>query len=122
MGRTIALQLDEVRHDLRTMRRKRWLWKALDRDPGPRLDWEGGRRDKKTLKKMVDRLTQWDVQLYCTDKWATYTSVIPTDKLGTGCEFWASLEPFEAKGENRESCDLAIRHRWATHPRAQAHV
>jgi insertion element IS1 protein InsB len=30
---------------------------------------------------MVDRLTQWDVQLYCTDKWATYAAVIPQDKL-----------------------------------------
>ena len=33
------------------------------------------------LKKMLDRLAQWDVKMYCTDKWATYTSVIPQDKL-----------------------------------------
>jgi insertion element IS1 protein InsB len=30
---------------------------------------------------MVDRLTQWDVKLYCTDKWTTYASVIPQDEL-----------------------------------------
>jgi hypothetical protein len=30
---------------------------------------------------MVDRLAQWDVTMYCTDKWATYASVIPQDKL-----------------------------------------
>ena len=53
----------------------------MDRDTGQLLDWECGRRDKATLQKMVDRLAQWDVQLYCTDKWATYASVIPQNKL-----------------------------------------
>ena len=48
---------------------------------GQLLDWECGRRDKATLKQMVDRLATRDVQLYGTDKWATYASVIPQDKL-----------------------------------------
>ena len=80
-GRIIVLQLDEMWHYLKNKRRKLWIWKALDRDTGQLLDWECGRRDKRTLQKMVDRLAQWDVQLYCTDKWATYASVIPQDKL-----------------------------------------
>ena len=80
-GRTIVLQLDEMWHYLTNKRGKLWMRKALDRDTGQLLAWECGRRDKKTLKKMVDRLTQWDVRLYCTDKWATYASVIPQDKL-----------------------------------------
>src|SRR5262249_9883196 len=80
-GRTIILQLDEMWHYLKNKRGKLWIWKALDRDTGQLLDWECGRRDKKTLKKMVDRLAQWDVKMYCTDKWATYASVIPQDKL-----------------------------------------
>jgi IS1 family transposase len=62
-GRTIVLQLDEMWHYLTKKRHKLWIWKALDRDTGQLLDWECGRLDKKTLKKMVDRLTQWDVQL-----------------------------------------------------------
>jgi insertion element IS1 protein InsB len=80
-GRTIVLELDEMGHYLKTKRSQLWIWKALDRDTGQLLDWEGGRRDKKTLKKMVERLTQWDATIYCTDKWATYASVIPQDKL-----------------------------------------
>lgn len=44
------------------------------------LDWECGRRDKATLKKMVDRLASWDVKVYCTDQGGTYASVIPQDK------------------------------------------
>jgi IS1 family transposase len=80
-GRTIVLQLDEMCHYLKNKCDKRWIWKALDPDTGQLLDWECGRRDKRTLKKMVDRLAQWDVTMYCTDKWATYASVIPPDKL-----------------------------------------
>jgi hypothetical protein len=68
--RTIALQRDAMWHSLKTKRQTLWLWQALERDTGQLLDWAGGRRDKKTLKKMVDRLTQWDVQLYCPDQWA----------------------------------------------------
>jgi insertion element IS1 protein InsB len=67
-GRTIVLQRDERWHYLKNKRGKLWMWKALDRDAGQLLDWECGRRDKRTLKKMVDRLTQWDVKMYCTDK------------------------------------------------------
>ena len=80
-GRTIILQRDEMWHDLKNKRGKLWMWKALDRDTGQLLDWECGRRDKKTIKKMVDRLAQWDVNMYCTDTWATYASLIPQDKL-----------------------------------------
>ena len=80
-GRTIVLQRDELGHSLKTKRHKLWIWKALDRDTGQLLDWEWGRRDTKTLQKRVDRLAQWDVTMYCTDKWATYASVIPQDKL-----------------------------------------
>ena len=60
-GRIIVLQLDEMWHYLKNKRRKLWIWKALDRDTGQLLDWEWGRRDRKTLKKMVDRLTQQTV-------------------------------------------------------------
>jgi insertion element IS1 protein InsB len=80
-GRTIVLELDEMWHYVKQKRQKLWIWKALDRDTGPLLDWECGRRDKTTLKKLVNRLARWDVNVYCTDQWGTYTSVIPQDKL-----------------------------------------
>jgi IS1 family transposase len=35
----------------------------LDRDTGQLLDWECGRRDKATLKKLVARLVPWDVEV-----------------------------------------------------------
>jgi insertion element IS1 protein InsB len=62
-------------------RHKRWIWKALDRDTGHLLDWECGRRDAATLKKLVDRLVSWNVTFYCTDHWQVYAAVIPSEKL-----------------------------------------
>lgn len=80
-GKIIALELDEMWHYVQKKRKKLWIWKALDRDAGQLLDWECGRRDKVTLKKMVDRLAQFNVKLYCTDNWASYASVIRKNTL-----------------------------------------
>jgi insertion element IS1 protein InsB len=62
-GNAIILELDEMWHSREHKRRQLWICKALDPDPGQLLDWERGRRDKTTLKKLVKRLTQWRVQL-----------------------------------------------------------
>ena len=53
----------------------------MDSYTGELLDWECGDRSRETLKKMVDRLAQWDVKMSCRDKWATYASIIPPAKL-----------------------------------------
>jgi insertion element IS1 protein InsB len=39
---------------------------------------------------MVNRLAHWEVTIYHTDKWGTYATVLPPEKLvmsktGTGC-------------------------------------
>ena len=80
-GTIIVIERDEMWHYLKKKRQKLWLWKALDPASGQLLDWECGGRDKKTLRKMVDRLSQCNIQGYCTDKLATDASVIPKDKL-----------------------------------------
>jgi len=80
-GKTMVLELDEMWHYLTRKRRKLWIRKVLDRDTGQLLDWECGRRDKTTLKTLVKRLAQWDVQRYGTDQWAASAAVIPQDQL-----------------------------------------
>jgi insertion element IS1 protein InsB len=62
-------------------RRKLWIWKALDRNTGHLLDWECGRRDAATLKRLVNRLARWEVTFYCTDHWKSYASVILAAQL-----------------------------------------
>jgi IS1 family transposase/transposase-like protein len=81
MGKAITLELDEMWHYVKNKRHKLWIWKALDSATGQLLDWECGRRDKATLKKLVDRLTPWDVRFYHTDRWGTCASVLHQDKL-----------------------------------------
>jgi hypothetical protein len=70
-GRTLVLARDEMWHYRKQKRSRLWIWKALERDTGQLPDWACGRRDKKPLKKMVDRLAQWDIKMYGTDKWTT---------------------------------------------------
>ena len=48
---------------------KLWIWKAYRRETGELIDWECGGRDRKTLRKLLDRLSKWNVELYCTDNW-----------------------------------------------------
>jgi IS1 family transposase len=68
IGKAIILKLDEMWHYIRKKRRKLWTSKGLDQDTGQLLDWECGRHDRRTLKKMINRLRHWAVNVYCTDK------------------------------------------------------
>jgi insertion element IS1 protein InsB len=61
--------------------RKLWIWNALDRDTGPWLDWEGWHRDQHTFKQLSKRLTQWNVQVYCTDEYQVYSAILPKRRL-----------------------------------------
>ena len=53
----------------------------MDSDTGQLLDWECGRRDSTTFKKLYKRLNKAQVRLYCTDEYQVYSAVIPTKKL-----------------------------------------
>jgi len=55
-------------------KKKLWIWKAYDRNRGRLIDWELGGRDRQTLRKLLDRLAQWQVTVYCTDHWEAYAS------------------------------------------------
>ena len=58
------------------------MGKALGRDTGQRVDWEGGRRDAAPLKRVVDRLVPWQVTFACTDTWARSAAPILPDTQG----------------------------------------
>jgi insertion element IS1 protein InsB len=60
---------------------KLWIWKALDSDTGQLLDWECGRRDQHTFKKLYKRLQKYQVRLYCTDEYHVYSAIIPAKRL-----------------------------------------
>jgi len=66
---------------LLSTKKKLWIWKAYEclwhagyRNRGRLIDWELGGRDRQTLRKLLDRLTQWQVTVYCTEHWEAYAS------------------------------------------------
>ena len=76
----VILELDEMWHYLGNKKNKLWIWKALDRNTAHLIDWECGGRDKQTLAKLIDRLSALNVEIYYTDKWQIYASVLPASK------------------------------------------
>ena len=83
-GSAILVELDEMWHYLGSKKNKLWIWKAYRQETGELIDWECGGRDRQTLKKLLDRLSKWNVKLYCTDNWAAYAEEIPESKLYQG--------------------------------------
>ena len=79
-GTQVVLELDEMWHYIQNKKNKLWIWKALDRNTGHLLDWECGNRDKDTLEKLTARLTVLNVEMYYTDKWHVYETVLPASK------------------------------------------
>lgn len=80
-GAAILVELDEMWHYLGSKKNKLWIWKAYRRETGELIDWECGGRDKETLTRLIERLSKWDIELFCTDSYAAYAEVIGEDKL-----------------------------------------
>lgn len=55
---------------------KLWVWKAYDRLTGRLIDWELGNRDSQTLSRLLERLSKWQVTVYCTDEWKAYGQLL----------------------------------------------
>jgi IS1 family transposase len=60
---------------------KCWIWKAYCRTTGQLIDWECGDRSSETLKKLLDRLEQFEVSIFFADNWRSYAELIPAEKL-----------------------------------------
>lgn len=80
-GSAILIELDEMWHYLGSKKNKLWIWKAYRRETGELVDWECGGRDKVTFTRLMERLSKWEVELFCTDKWAVYSEIIDEHKL-----------------------------------------
>lgn len=50
--------------------------KAYDRDSDQLIDWECGNRDVATLRRLLEWLSRWDIELFCTDNLAAYRKEI----------------------------------------------
>ena len=80
-GSAILVELDEMWHFIGSKKNKLWIWKAYRRETDELIDWECGGRDKETLSRLMERLSKWDVELFCTDNYAAYCEVLDENKL-----------------------------------------
>ena len=69
-GAAILVEIDEMWHYLGSKKNKLWIWKAYRRETGELIDWECGGRDKETLSRLTERLSKWNVELFCADSYA----------------------------------------------------
>jgi insertion element IS1 protein InsB len=44
------------------------------------IDWEGGKRDDITFRRLFTRLERWSPRLYCTDDYVVYDNVLPVGR------------------------------------------
>lgn len=85
-GSAVIVELDEFWHFIES-KKKLWIWKAYEclwhagyRHRGRLMDWKevvngyATLRYRQTLRKLLDRLAQWQVTVYCTDHWEAYAS------------------------------------------------
>ena len=64
-----------------SQKNKCWIWKAYCSTTGQLIDWECGDRSSATLKKLLDRLEQFEIVVFFADGWEAYAELIPPEKL-----------------------------------------
>jgi IS1 family transposase/transposase-like protein len=93
----LVMELDEVWHFVGRKARKVWIWLAFCRDTGQLVDWQCGPRDQETLDQLLERLTAWNVQLYCTDSYICYDQALPVGRHFMGKEETWRLEQIHSR-------------------------
>ncbi len=91
-GDAVVSELDEMAHFVQRKDNKISIWKAYDRATGRLVDWECGDRDERTFRRLFDRLTPWNVRLFCSDSDAVYPQVRPVGQHYQGKDETVALE------------------------------
>ncbi len=59
---------------------KRWLWYAYDKESGKILAFQIGKRNEKSCKALLKKLSHLEIEKFCTDDWKSYKQCIPEEK------------------------------------------
>ena len=57
-----------------------WIWTAVDRDSREIIDFEIGSRTTKTFRKLWERISKIDCDVFYSDNWSSYRKLIPSEK------------------------------------------
>lgn len=83
-----------------TKKNKVWIFKALNRANNKSIAWVVGRRNKKTLQSLYDKLSHLKATYY-TDGWKTFTKVLPLDRHVVGKKHTSRIESNNASTRNQ---------------------
>lgn len=75
-----AIEIDEVFFYVGRKKRKRWLWLAVCRESKRILAHQIGKRDRPTVRKLLEKISGIECLCYYTDAHLSYTGLFPKGK------------------------------------------
>jgi IS1 family transposase/transposase-like protein len=75
------VQIDEIWTFVKHRKQgKRWVWYAYDKETKKILAFQIGKRNDKSCKALLKKLSHLQIEKYCTDEWKSYKKYIPKEK------------------------------------------
>jgi len=87
-----SVQIDEVWSYVKKKKGKYWLLYAYSSEADEILAYSCGTRSAKTVKELLKKLKNVDIDEYCTDHWKAFTKVLPPEKHKIGKEYTKNIE------------------------------
>ena len=75
------VQIDEIWTFVKHRKQgKRWLWYAYDKETRKILGFQVGKRNDKSCKSLLKKLSHLKIEKYCTDEWKSYKKYIQQEQ------------------------------------------
>jgi insertion element IS1 protein InsB len=88
-----SVQIDEVWSYVGQRKKgKYWLFYAYSAEHDEILAYVCGSRSAKTVRALIKKLTEVEIEEYCTDHWKSFTKVLPTEKHRIGKDYTKNIE------------------------------
>lgn len=86
------VQVDELYSFVQTKKKKVWILYAYCAQTKEILAVTMGKRSKKTVLELYNRLKTIKINFWCTDNWEAFKAIFPAEKHKIGKEFTKALE------------------------------
>ena len=90
--RIASLEMDEFWSFVGKKKRQRWTWLAFDRHPKQVAAYQNGRRTDRSCAALLGKLGNSRVTRFHTDKWKSYTKLLPAKRHSIGKEGTRHIE------------------------------
>lgn len=87
-----AIEVDEVYFYVGKKNKKRWLWLAVCRESKRILAHQIGKRDRPTVRKLLQKISYIECLRYYTDSHLSYKGLFPKDKHRESKKYTYTIE------------------------------